>query len=288
LRFNKPIRPDGSSMSFEDRPIAGRQSEREDGRYDDSLLAIDLLKIDNRSRMTLTKEVKDILPLKPGDTIAVYKDRVNRDLVLRVQRGSVLVDVLRITKEGAHTYRKKTETQKDSSNLLDKINDLSVPHYYSNDPHKRYFPNIVLIDDDPDILVTFQSYLSTEGFNVQVFSNSDEALRYLMSHSSEYKVVITDIRMPDVNGLEMYRKIKSVNANLKIMFVTALDAADELLSIFSDVKKDDIIRKPIERDQFVKRVKNAIFSCLSFFTFLISGLNSGSTSEVLSQYIAML
>jgi CheY-like chemotaxis protein len=275
-------------MSFEDRPIAGRQSEREDGRYDDSLLAIDLLKIDNRSRMTLTKEVKDILPLKPGDTIAVYKDRVNRDLVLRVQRGSVLVDVLRITKEGAHTYRKKTETQKDSSNLLDKINDLSVPHYYSNDPHKRYFPNIVLIDDDPDILVTFQSYLSTEGFNVQVFSNSDEALRYLMSHSSEYKVVITDIRMPDVNGLEMYRKIKSVNANLKIMFVTALDAADELLSIFSDVKKDDIIRKPIERDQFVKRVKNAIFSCLSFFTFLISGLNSGSTSEVLSQYIAML
>jgi CheY-like chemotaxis protein len=275
-------------MSFEDRPIAGRQSEREDGRYDDSLLAIDLLKIDNRSRMTLTKEVKDILLLKPGDTIAVYKDRVNRDLVLRVQRGSVLVDVLRITKEGAHTYRKKTETQKDSSNLLDKINDLSVPHYYSNDPHKRYFPNIVLIDDDPDILVTFQSYLSTEGFNVQVFSNSDEALRYLMSHSSEYKVVITDIRMPDVNGLEMYRKIKSVNANLKIMFVTALDAADELLSIFSDVKKDDIIRKPIERDQFVKRVKNAIFSCLSFFTFLISGLNSGSTSEVLSQYIAML
>jgi CheY-like chemotaxis protein len=275
-------------MSFEDRPIAGRQSEREDGRYDDSLLAIDLLKIDNRSRMTLTKEVKDILPLKPGDTIAVYKDRVNRDLVLRVQRGSVLVDVLRITKEGAHTYRKKTETQKDSSNLLDKINDLSVPHYYSNDPHKRYFPNIVLIDDDPDILVTFQSYLSTEGFNVQVFSNSDEALRYLMSHSSEYKVVITDIRMPDVNGLEMYRKIKSVNANLKIMFVTALDAADELLSIFSDVKKDDIIRKPIERDQFVKKVKNAIFSCLSFFTFLISGLNSGSTSEVLSQYIAML
>ena len=275
-------------MSFVGRLMTESQSGREHGNYDNSLLAIDLLKIDNRSRITLTKEVKDILPLKAGDTIAIYQDRVNSDLILRVQRGSVLVDALRITREGAHTYSKKTEIQKDSSNLLDKISDLTVPHYYPNNPHRRYFPNIVLIDDDLDILLTFQSYLSTEGFNVQIFSNSDEALRYLMSHSSEYKVVITDIRMPDVNGLEIYQKIKSVNTNLKILFVTALDAADELLSIFSDVKKDDIIRKPIERDQFVKKVKNAIFSCLSFFTFLISGLNSGITSEVFSQYIALL
>jgi CheY-like chemotaxis protein len=274
-------------MSFVGRFMAEWQSGREDGNYDDSLLAIDLLKIDNRSRITLTKEVKDLLPFKPGDTIAIYQDRMNSDLILRVQRGSDLVDALRITKEGAHTVSKKTKIQKDSSRLFDKISDLTVPHY-PNDPHRRYFPNIVLIDDDPDILFTFQSYLSTEGFNVQIFSNSDEALRYLMSHSSEYKVVITDIRMPDVNGLEIYQRIKSANTNLKIMFVTALDAADELLSIFSDVKKDDIIRKPIERDQFVKQVKDAIFSCLPFFTFLISGLNSGSTSEVFSQYIAML
>ena len=155
-------------MSFVDRLMPERQSGREDGRYDNSLLAIDLLKIDNRSRITLTKEVKDILPFKAGDTIAVYQDRVNSDLILKVQRGSVLVDALRITKEGAHTFSKKTEIQKDSSNLLDKINDLTVPHYYSNDPHRRYFPNIILIDDDPDILLTFQSYLSTEGFNVQI------------------------------------------------------------------------------------------------------------------------
>ena len=44
----------------------------------------------------------------------------------------------------------------------------------------------------------------------------------------------------------------------------ALDAADELLSIFSDAKKEDIIRKPIERDQFVKKVKDAAYQFSPF------------------------
>jgi CheY-like chemotaxis protein len=231
------------------------------------------------------------LPVKPGDILGVYQDRGNSDIILRVQRESRVVDALRITKERTQTASAETERifiQRDPGRSVDKVRELSASHYYLDDPQKRYLPNIVLIDDDPDILLTFQSYLSTEGFNVRIFSNSNEALIYLMSHSSEYKVVITDIRMPDVNGLEIYRRIKSANENLKIMFVTALDAADELLSIFSDVKKEDIIRKPIERDQFVKKVKDAIFSCLSIFALLVLGLDSGSISEVLSQYIAML
>ena len=83
--------------------------------------------------------------------------------------------------------------------------------------------------------------------------------------------------------------LKSIHPKFfALMNRAALDAADELLSIFSDAKKEDIIRKPIERDQFVKKVKDAIFSCLSIFALLVLGLDSGSISEVLSQYIAML
>jgi CheY-like chemotaxis protein len=284
LRFNKPIKPvdtSSNNLSFVGRLKIEGQSGIDDGGYDKSLLAIDTLKVDNRSRITLTKDVRGILPFKPGDRIAIYQDRTNCDIVLKVQRGSVLIDALRVTKEGVHTHNKKTEDvsiQRDFRNSLDKISELTAPRYYSNDPLKRYFPNIVLIDDDSDILLTFQAYLSAEGFNVQIFSKSNEALKYLMSHSHEYRVVITDIRMPDVNGLEIYQKIKSVNENIRVIFVSALDAADELLSIFSDVKEDDIIRKPIERDQFVERVKAAIFGCLSSFSLL----NLGSIIETFS------
>jgi CheY-like chemotaxis protein/bifunctional DNA-binding transcriptional regulator/antitoxin component of YhaV-PrlF toxin-antitoxin module len=293
LRFNKPIKAvynDSNALTFVGKLIAEKDGDK-DKNDDYSLVAIDTLKVDNRSRLTLTKEVKDILPVKPGDILGVYQDKGNSDIILRVQRESRVVDALRITKERTQTASAETErifVQTDSGRSVDKVRELSAPHYYLDDPQKRYLPNIVLIDDDQDILVTFGSFLSSEGFNVKIFSKSNEAIEYLISSPHEYRVVITDIRMPEVNGLELYQRIKSANANLKIMFVTALDAADELLSIFSDVKKDDIIRKPIERDQFVRKVKNAIFSCLSFFTFLISGLNSGSTSEVFSQCIAML
>ena len=65
--------------------------------------------------------------------------------------------------------------------------------------------------------------------------------------------------MPGVTGLEVYQALKSANKNIQIMFVSALDATNELLSILPDVKKSDIIRKPVNRDRFVQDVKNAIF-----------------------------
>jgi CheY-like chemotaxis protein len=289
LRFNKPIQAvhnDSKDLTFVGELIAEKDGDR-DKNDDYSLVAIDTLKVDNRSRLTLTKEVKDILSVKPGDKLAVYQDKGNSDIILRVQRESRVVDALRITKERTQTASAETErifVQRDSGRLVDRVRELSASHYYIDDPQKRYLPNIVLIDDDQDLLVTFGSFLSSEGFNVQIFSKSKEAIEYLISSPHEYRIVITDIRMPEVNGLEIYQKIKSVNTNLKIMFVTALDAADELLSIFSDVKKDDIIRKPIERDQFVEKVKNAIFSCLSFFTFL----NLASIYEILYPFMKSL
>jgi CheY-like chemotaxis protein len=289
LRFNKPIQAvhnDSKDLTFVGELIAEKDGDR-DKNDDYSLVAIDTLKVDNRSRLTLTKEVKDILPVEPGDILAVYQDKENSDVILRVQRESRVVDALRITKERTKTASAEAErifVQRDSARLVDRVRELSASHYYVDDPQKRYLPNIVLIDDDQDLLVTFGSFLSSEGFKVQIFSKSNEAIEYLMSSPHEYRIVITDIRMPEVNGLEIYQKIKSVNTNLKIMFVTALDAADELLSIFSDVKKDDIIRKPIERDQFVKKVKNAIFSCLSFFTFL----NLATIYEILFPFMTSL
>jgi CheY-like chemotaxis protein len=143
-----------------------------------------------------------------------------------------------------------------------KIKQLTRPHYYNNDdPQKRYFPNVIIIDDEPDVLLTFQSYLDSEGFNVQTFSKSDEALEYLTSHPTtiQYSVVITDIRMPYINGIQLYQKLKSINKDIRVMFVSALDAADELLSIFPDIKDKDIIKKPIKKDQFINKVKSAIF-----------------------------
>jgi DNA-binding response OmpR family regulator len=66
--------------------------------------------------------------------------------------------------------------------------------------------------------------------------------------------------MPRLNGLQLYYRIKAINHNIKIIFVTALDAADELVSILPDMTLDLVIKKPADRALIVSTVKRAIAS----------------------------
>lgn len=86
----------------------------------------------------------------------------------------------------------------------------------------------MLIDDEPDLLLTFKSILSTEGYNVETFSNSQEALKRFLevkmnnnkrsttTASSYYDLIITDIRMPDLNGIQLYQILKTLCANVAL------------------------------------------------------------------------
>jgi two-component system response regulator ChvI len=57
----------------------------------------------------------------------------------------------------------------------------------------------------------------------------------------------------------LYHRMKAINSSVRVLFVSALDAVEELVSILPDIKRNSIIRKPIERDNFVKSVQSAIF-----------------------------
>jgi DNA-binding response OmpR family regulator len=60
--------------------------------------------------------------------------------------------------------------------------------------------------------------------------------------------------MPGINGLQLFQVLKSINKDLKVLFISALDAAEELTSILPGICIDDIIRKPISKDQFIGKV----------------------------------
>jgi two-component system, OmpR family, response regulator ChvI len=64
--------------------------------------------------------------------------------------------------------------------------------------------------------------------------------------------------MPDINGIQIYQILKILNPSIKIIFLTALDAASELTSLYSEVKFEDIIRKPIENDRFIEKVNDKV------------------------------
>jgi len=114
--------------------------------------------------------------------------------------------------------------------------------------------NILLIDDDADILFTFTAVIEGEGYHLKSFNNPYEALNHFSQVDPYYyDLVIMDIRMPGMNGIQLYSKLKVMNPEIKVLFLSALDAVEELLSIFPDIKINEIIRKPIEPRHLISK-----------------------------------
>jgi two-component system, OmpR family, response regulator ChvI len=118
---------------------------------------------------------------------------------------------------------------------------------------------IMIVDDEPDILLTYKTYLHSAGYNVDSFTDPIEALTHFANADpNTYNLVLMDIRMPNLNGLQLYYRLKAINPNIKVLFVSALDAAQEMVSVLPDIGLDDVIRKPVDNDQFLSKVKSAI------------------------------
>ena len=119
-------------------------------------------------------------------------------------------------------------------------------------------PNILLIDDEPDALLTYRRFLTEHGFNVNAFSDPASALEHFGRVPTRYELVLTDIRMKPINGLQVYQKVKLANPDTKVIFISALDAADELVTVLPGVRAKDVVRKPVELEAFMGIVKSAI------------------------------
>ncbi|MGC2571906.1 MAG: response regulator [Candidatus Nitrosopolaris sp.] len=106
----------------------------------------------------------------------------------------------------------------------------------------------------------FPGRLASEGYNVEAFVDPTEAFtQFVIVNPFHYNLAILDIRMPGLNGLQLYYRLKAINRNIKILFVSALDAVPELISIMPDVKTtNDIIKKPVALDDFIKTVKTVL------------------------------
>jgi CheY-like chemotaxis protein len=126
---------------------------------------------------------------------------------------------------------------------------------------QKHSTNILVIDDEPDTLFTYESFLSDEGYNVKTFSDSQEALEHffhLPNPSSHYKLALLDIRMPKLNGLQLFHKMKALSPKIKIMFCSALDVAQEVTSVLPDIEHEYFMRKPVEREHFITKINSVL------------------------------
>ncbi len=153
-----------------------------------------------------------------------------------------------------HNIRRKNEHAMERTRLSQEL-----PSRLGLETDKSIRGNIMLVDDQPDMLFTYRSFLEGQGFKVQSFTDPTVALRqFAKEESTKYDLVIMDIRMPQLNGLQLYQRLRAINSAVRILFVTALDAAEELISLLPDVAANQVIMKPVSRDRFLNYVDLAV------------------------------
>jgi DNA-binding response OmpR family regulator len=113
---------------------------------------------------------------------------------------------------------------------------------------------IMLVDDEEDITTTLKIILERAGFSVDTFNDSTLALSNF--HRDRYDLVITDIRMPVMNGFDLYRGLKEIEPGVRVCFFTAFDIyASEFRKTFPETPIVGLIRKPIAGQALVGKIK---------------------------------
>jgi two-component system, OmpR family, response regulator ChvI len=124
----------------------------------------------------------------------------------------------------------------------------------NNTRHLSIPRKILIVDDDPDITSAFDMVLEMNGFEVDAYTDPSLALSNFKPNS--YGLALLDIRMPKMNGFELYKKIKNIDNKIKVCFITAFeDYHEEFKESFPEL--DEIkcfIRKPKAIEDLVKHV----------------------------------
>ena len=118
---------------------------------------------------------------------------------------------------------------------------------------------LLIVDDEPDITLAFSMGLEDSGFTVDAFNDPLSALESFKEEKKSYALALLDIKMPKMNGFELYKEIRKIDDKVKVCFVTAFDIQieeeDDLKAVGTlNDEKPAIIRKPITIDDLVKRV----------------------------------
>ena len=116
---------------------------------------------------------------------------------------------------------------------------------------------ILVVDDEPDVTYTIKNILEDDGYKVDEFNDSILALDKYKAHF--YDLIILDIKMPKMDGFELYTKIREKDPKVKICFVTAIttfkeDFRKRRLEMGKTINEDYFIQKPIQTEDLIKKL----------------------------------
>lgn len=115
---------------------------------------------------------------------------------------------------------------------------------------------ILLVDDEQDLLDSLKRHFEVEGLSVQTCSSAESALQLIQEKN--FNIIMTDIKMPGMDGVELLRAIKDMNPLCNVMIMTAYSNMSYLLDCFSAGACDYFAKPFQDMDEVIKAVKTAI------------------------------
>lgn len=119
---------------------------------------------------------------------------------------------------------------------------------------------VAIIDDELDITVLFRDAIrGIGGISIFTFTDPTLALEHFKINRKDYRLIISDLRMPGINGIELLKRIKELNPLVRTVLMTAFEFDDELFR--KNVEKQIIngfLQKPIMLRNLVKEVDNQL------------------------------
>lgn len=114
---------------------------------------------------------------------------------------------------------------------------------------------VLVIDDDQDVCDYLEDFLGREGYRVSTLIKPIDALPEIKE--GRYQIVLLDIRMPELDGVQLLRQIRAIDSDICVIIMTAYPSVD---SAIDTMKADafDYLRKPFDNDQLRAVIKRAV------------------------------
>ena len=115
----------------------------------------------------------------------------------------------------------------------------------ANTDKDKPLAKLLVVDDDPDTILALKIGLINYGFLVDEFTNPEEALQKFKSNAESYCLVLLDVKMPALSGIQLAKKVKEANPNVKVLLLTGVVIRDiEFSKVFPSTIVDGFVQKP--------------------------------------------
>ena len=119
---------------------------------------------------------------------------------------------------------------------------------------------LLVVDDDSDTVRVLALSLLHYGFLVDAFTNAKDALQEIKSNPDSYSLVLSDSLMPELSGIQLAKKVKEINPNVKVLLLTGSEAIDKAASDAppSTAGIDGFVQKPIATKKLTDKILSLI------------------------------